>query len=131
MFQKENMRYWPIIGLISIPFFIAVAIMDYFFPFAEDINVLLPESLLFYPVMGFIAEMIFHVAPLLLFYGGITALFKRVDRKTILIVIIIVVSMIEAVFQFVFDTSTTRPIWIKGIDALRLFLFAMVQPLDL
>ena len=45
---------------------VAIIIADFFIRYPEDINVPVPEALLFYPAVGFVAEIAFHVLPLAL-----------------------------------------------------------------
>lgn len=45
--------------------FASIAILiDLINPFSSDINILFPKSLLFYPVIAFFVEVVFHVFPL-------------------------------------------------------------------
>lgn len=48
-------------GLLFIP-------VDLLFKMSPDINVLFPQSLLYYPVLGFIVDVLFHLIPVSLLY---------------------------------------------------------------
>ncbi len=127
IFRKGKPKKWMIVSLIPLAFALGVILMEVFYPFSEDINVLFPKSLLFYPVMGFVAEIIFQLVPLSLLFALLTVIFKKVDQNKIIILCIMIVSLIEPIFQFLFDTSVSRPLWIKLIDAFRIYLFCCVQ----
>lgn len=45
-------------------FVVPTILVDVFQPFSEDLNVGLPSALLFYPVMGFVVEIVFHLLPM-------------------------------------------------------------------
>lgn len=75
--------------------------------FPRDINVAFPASLLFYPLMGFVVEAVFHLAPLavlLLLLGSLVA--KR-HRKWAVWTSLVLVAPSEAIFQ----------LWIAPPDA--------------
>ena len=42
-------------------FVVPTILVDLLQPFPEDLNVALPSALLFYPVMGFVVEIVFHL----------------------------------------------------------------------
>lgn len=54
-----------LIGFVLATSFALIAIVvDVSVRFPADMNILFPESLLFYPVIGFCVEIVFHVLPL-------------------------------------------------------------------
>ena len=42
---------------------VAIVIADFIIRYPQDMNVPVPQSLLFYPAIGFVAEIVFHVLP--------------------------------------------------------------------
>jgi hypothetical protein len=86
--------------LAAFLFFIPIVIIDLKIPFPENINVSFPESIFFYPAMGFFVEIIFHLFPLLLLYNLIKILKIKASRDFIIWTCIIIVSIAEPLFQY-------------------------------
>ena len=58
----------PLSGLMGLgaAFLVPAVVIDLVFPFPEGLNMALPGALAFYPVAGFVAEVVFHLLPLAL-----------------------------------------------------------------
>ena len=80
---------------------VSVIIADLFIRYPEDTNVPVPEALLFYPVMGFVAEMIFHVMPLALLLLVLSPFRKRLGTDNYIRIGIIIAAIAEPTFQVV------------------------------
>jgi hypothetical protein len=126
IYRREHLKGLFLISLLTVPFALGAILVDLVFPYPEDINVLLPQSLLFYPTMGFVVEILFHLLPLTLLLVLLTSVFKGRDFDRIFLVIIVIISLLEPLYQFDFS-GTGHPIWISAIEGLRLFLFSYVQ----
>ncbi len=70
---KTGMRIAAFCAFVFGAFIIASDLVE---PFPHDINVLPPQSLLFYPVMGFLVECVFHLLALTILLIVLTALFR-------------------------------------------------------
>jgi hypothetical protein len=58
-------------ALTTLPFAVVVILADCFVSrFPRDLNVPWPQSLLFYPVIGFVVEVLFHALPIALAVGA-------------------------------------------------------------
>ena len=62
-------------------FALIAIIVDIGIKFPASMNVLFPESLLFYPVIGFCVEIVFHVLPLSILILILGGLFPTMVRK--------------------------------------------------
>ena len=64
IYEKENLtaalQWSSLAALLGI----VMILVDTKIIFSADMNVLFPESLLFYPAIGFLVEIVFHVLPL-------------------------------------------------------------------
>jgi hypothetical protein len=62
---------------------VAIVIADFLIRYPEDTNVPVPEALLFYPSVGFVAEIAFHLLPLALLLFFLAPLCKQLgsDRR--------------------------------------------------
>jgi len=125
IFKRENLRGLLLSSILALPFVIAAILIDLTFPWGADINTLLPESLFFYPTMGFVVEILFHTLPLTLLLLLLTSLFKNADSEKIILVCILLISILEPIYQAGF--SAGHPLWIMVIDGIRLFFFSLVQ----
>ena len=103
----------------------AIIIADSTLRFGAAINVTWPASMLFYPVMAFIAEVAFHLVPLTL----VVTVSKRWRRMTTgagaVAVPIITVALFEAIYQVVGSSSGGISRWLLAYLALHMTAFAV------
>ena len=108
---------------------VAIVIADFFIRYPEDINVPIPQAILFYPSVGFIAEIVFHVLPLALLLIILNPLGSWVGRERVIWLAILVVAVLEPTFQILFGgevlTWGSAFTWIHvfAIAALQLYVF--------
>jgi len=89
--------FWP--AVIAIVLAGLMILVDSRVVLSEDINALFPQSLFFYPAVGYAAEILFHVLPLFLVLTPLTSLSKSLQFETVIWPCILIVSLIEPVFQ--------------------------------
>jgi len=87
--------------LLALPFGIVIILIDLLAPFPEDIALPLPVSLLIYPAMGFVAEMIFHILPLTFLFLVLRVLFRKVRTYRIIGFSILVAAFLESIYHMV------------------------------
>jgi hypothetical protein len=63
VYRPGNYRGLLLAVVLALPFGAAIILVDRAAPFPIDTNVLYPDSLAFYPVMGYVVEIIFHILP--------------------------------------------------------------------
>ena len=98
--------------------------------FPKDLNVEFPHSLLFYPSIGYIVEIIFHVLPFTLCFFIVTTIFKQLDQTKALLIVIPLIALIEPIFQII-NFGRNYPFWavayvgvnILAINLSQLWLF--------
>jgi hypothetical protein len=118
---KKALWYSWLVGL-----FVSVAILvDLKSAFPQDMNVPLPLALLFYPIIAFFVEMIFHVLPLALLLPALTSIFKPAIYVRVLWFCIIMVALLEPTYQAL--NMTDSPTWAVIIVWLNLFAFNLAQ----
>ena len=111
----------------AVPFMVAVTLADVWLRFPADVNVPLPDGLLFYPAMGFVAQVLLHVVPLAILVPltGVVAPSWSIGRR--FWVCIVLVATLEAAFQvrsaWAHDTLTALPLFV----GVHLFLFGIVE----
>ena len=64
-----------------------------------DMNVPLPWALLFYPVIAYIVEVVFHTLPLALLLSVLGLLFKKLNTPALIWVCLFIAAMLEPIFQ--------------------------------
>lgn len=98
--------------IVTLPFvlFGGMVWVDTMGVFPRDLNAAFPHSLLFYPSIAYVVEIIFHVLPLALCFFIITAVFKLRDRTMALFICIPLVALIEPIFQ-IMNFGRDYPVW--------------------
>ena len=94
--------------------------------YSADINVLFPKSLLFYPAMGYVAEILFQILPLTLVLIVLTPLSKKTNDNKVIWISIIVASLFEPIFQTSIG-SGPLPLWFVAFEFMRIFLVILSQ----
>jgi hypothetical protein len=128
IYKKEHLK--KRLRLISIAcVFIPVSILvDVKVGFPPEMNILFPDSLLFYPAIAFFVEIIFHVMPLATLLYLLTTIFKTISDHKITGVCIIIVALAEPVYQTLDMFSSHHfPLWSSLFILLNLFLFNVTQ----
>jgi hypothetical protein len=127
IYKKENLNgVFHRSGLAALFALITILVVDLNVPFPADMNVLFPESLFFYPAIGFFVEILFHVLPLSLLLISLTSIFKNMSHEKIIWICIFIVSLLEPIYQTMTMFSKS-PLWAAVIVLLNLFLFNLAQ----
>ena len=104
---------------------VAIVIADFFIRYPEDINVPIPQAILFYPSVGFIAEIVFHVLPLALLLIILNPLGSWVGRERVIWLAILVVAVLEPTFQILFGGEVLT--WRSAFTWIHVFAIAFLQ----
>ena len=116
-----RLQYLGIAALLGL----GMILVDYLSNLPEDINILFPYSLLYYPIFGFIVEVLFHMVPLFLTLA-FTDRFTELDESRI-IYCVLLVSVLEPVFQLGLGFSVQIPLWATLYIGLNIFFINFVQ----
>lgn len=93
--------------------------------FPPDLNVLPPDSLLFYPAIAVVAETVFHVVPLALLLLVLPPLLGSPDRRHLLLGCLLVAALPEPVFQVLAGFGDS-PRWANLFVGVHLVVFSSV-----
>ncbi len=85
---------------------IAIVIADVVFRYPHDINAPMPQALAFYPSIGLVAEILFHILPLTIVLTLLLPLRDRLGVDQTVIIAIALVAVAEPTFQVVFGDGT-------------------------
>lgn len=125
IYRKKNVKaLLSSFGLVLL--FVCIAILvDLKIIYPADTHLLFPESILFYPAMAFLVEIIFHLVPLslLLFLG--TSLFRKTNAEIIFWNCIVITSLLEPTYQVFFMKGF--PMWAAIVVWLNVFFFNLTQ----
>jgi hypothetical protein len=116
-------------------FGIVVIVVDVAIVHPADMNVPFPESLLFYPVIGFMVEILFHLLPLCLLLTVIPAFVGHGRSEAAVWVSLILVALLEPAFQ-TWTAASGAPVvggpytyaaWAVVSDGLQVFAINLCQ----
>ena len=124
IYRKKSWKVY--LGVFGIALFFGVLVIAadlWWVNYPLDINIPVPESLLYYPVMGYMAEAVFHLLPLIFFFFLLKSV-TRLPMYTILMISLVLAAIAEPVFQIVvgdYDANT------RIFTGIHVFLFSIAQ----
>jgi NADH:ubiquinone oxidoreductase subunit K len=92
----------------------------------EVVNVPWPASLLFYPAIGFVAEIVFHALPLALVLAVVAPLAK-IDTNRLVWICIVFASLLEPAFQLSAGVADRALSWIDAYVWLQVWAVNLLQ----
>ena len=104
---------------------VAIVVADFIIRYPQDTNVPVPQALLFYPAVGFVAEIIFHVLPLVLLLLALNPLVGRLGRNRVVWLGILLVAVLEPTFQVLFEGKAFT--WGAAYTWIHVFAIAFLQ----
>jgi hypothetical protein len=108
-------------------FALTVVPADLLIRFPRDLNVPPPQSLFFYPVIGYVVELAFHALPLALLLLLLGPFWKRLRPNSLVWLCIFLVSALEPILQVRLGSSSHSFSWADGFVALHVFAFNVLQ----
>ena len=127
IFELQNLKGWFVASGLALLFAAVMIVIDSSIILPEDVNRPFPDSLLFYPTVGFVAEILFHVLPLTLLLFLATSLFKSLSFEAVVWPCIFLVALLEPAFQTWAGYSRPYPTWVMALIAVPIFLLNFTQ----
>lgn len=127
VYSKESRKGIITSTGLAVLFGLIIIIVDLLAVFPADINVPFPQSLLFYPAIGFVVEIIFHLLPLTVIIVLITLLAKKWNVDEIYWPVIILVSLVEPIYQAIPNFGHQVSIWTDAYIGIHIFLINLFQ----
>ena len=124
--SRESLRGVLLSTTVATLFAVAVIAVDLHIAFLYR-HVPPPESLLFYPAMAYVAEIVFHTLPLSLLLIALPSLFKALDSNRLIWWCIHFVSLLEPIFQLVGEFSKGSFSWTDAYVGLHVLAFNLLQ----
>ncbi len=110
-------------ALLAVP----TILLDLHTPFPRGLNVPLPQSLLFYPAMGYVVEISFHALPLALLLFLLAPIGKKLGPDRVFWTSIVFVALLEPVLQVLMGASGRSLSWIDVYVGLHVLAFNFLQ----
>lgn len=104
---------------------VAVVIADVLLRYPADLNVPVPQALLFYPAIGLTAEVVFHLLPLALLLLVLGAIVPRAGRERVTWLALALVAILEPLFQVFVGGGGAGPVDVY--TWFHVFVFAALQ----
>jgi len=125
IYKKDALMAFLRVSPITLLFAFIAIFVDLKMVFPAEMNIPFPEALLFYPAIGLVVEMLFHVLPLalLLFLTGLV--FNHKNTNGLMWGSMIIVALLEPVYQVVFMEED--PLWAKMLTWINLFVFNLLS----
>ena len=127
IYKREQRRWlWrsSALGALFAPVTIA---LDLKVVFPADMNVLFPKSLLFYPAIGFVVEVVFHVLPLSILLFALTRI-SAISHQRATMIGSAIVSLLEPIYQTMsMAASSHYPVWAVVFLPLYITVFNLFQ----
>ena len=128
IYQAQTMPAGLLVAAVLAVLFAALMILfDARIVLPEDVNRPFPHSLLFYPSIGFVVEVLFHLLPLTLLLLLLTAVFPGLPFQRIIWPVILLVALLEPLFQTMFGFIAPYPTWVTYFIAAHIFLINVTQ----
>jgi hypothetical protein len=104
---------------------VAIVVADLLIRYPENTNVPVPRALLFYPTVGFVAEVVFHLLPLMLLLLALSAFRHRLGADHVVWIAIVITALAEPTFQILFKGQ--RLTWASAYTWIHIFAIAFLQ----
>lgn len=127
IYGKENLRGLLVSAGLAALLALVMILVDLKAVLPEDINKLFPESLLFYPSIGYVVEVAFHVLPLSVLLIVLTSLSKSLSYERIILPCILLVSLPEPIYQTMAGFTRPVPALATGYIGLHIYLINLLQ----
>jgi hypothetical protein len=125
VYERGNPKRFLLAIALAVPFAAVIILVDRRAPFPVDTNVPFPDSIPFYPIMGYVAEVLFHILPFCLVYFVLGVLLGKASNTSIIWISILISALIEPVFQVVFGEG--QPVWAVAYVGLHVFLIGLAE----
>lgn len=126
VYTRAGVARWLWVIVPAVLLAAAMIVVDTRVAFPEDMNALLPHSLMYYPVIGYAVEILFHVLPLSILLFLLSVFLGNTRFEAIVWPAILVVSLLEPVFQARFSVGR-EPAWTVAYVAAHLLVFNLIQ----
>lgn len=122
---KRTLQGIGLSAILATALAFAIIIADFIIRYPEEMNVAIPQGLLFYPAIGFVAEIVFHLLPLALLLTVLKPLVGYLRKEQIIWFGILFVGVSEPTFQVMFEGEGFT--WGAAYTWVHVFVIALLQ----
>lgn len=128
IYRAENWKGLPRYFALALLFGGNAILIDLNIVFPADMNVPFPASLLFYPAIDFLVQIVFHVLPLTLLLFASSWLFKKTGREKTIWIGIVVVALLEPIYQMIdMHSVNSYSLWAVVLVGLHVYVINFVE----
>jgi len=122
---RQTLRGVALSAALATVLAVAIVIADSIIRYPQDMNVPLPQAWLFYPAIGFVAEIVFHIVPLALLLLLLSPLGGSIGAERVVWIGILLVAALEPTFHVL---SEGKPFtWGSAYTWIHVFAIAFLQ----
>ncbi len=125
--QGRTLRGVALAALLATLLVVPTIAVDAGVGFPRGINVPAPWSLLFYPAIAYVVEILFHVLPLALLLAAFRPLFKTLSPDRLVWLCIAFTALLEPAFQVHTGLSQGSPPVLNAYVGVHVFAFNLLQ----
>jgi len=125
--MDRSRRGIAVAATIATVFAVTIVPIDLVTRFPRNLNVPPPQSLFFYPAIGYVVEVAFHAVPLALLLGLVGPLWKKRNTAALVWPCLLFASVLEPLLQVRLGSTGTPFAWAEGYVALHVFAFNLLQ----
>lgn len=107
---RATLRGVAVSAALATALAVPVVIADTALRYPEDMNVPVPQAVAFYPAVGYVAELVFHVLPLALILLVLSPFRDRVGTGPLVWLAMGLVAALEPTFQVLFEKDPFSPL---------------------
>ena len=124
---KTSLKNYALGLRLSVAFSVGIAIViaDLLIRYPEDTNVPVPQALLFYPAVGFVAEVVFHLVPLVIVLLVLSPLRHWFSTNRVVWIALLITAISEPTFQILFKGEPLT--WESAYTWAHVFAIAFMQ----
>ncbi len=128
VYEKENLKEIIRSATLAALLGIIMIVVDTKIIFSADTNILFPKSLLFYPAIAFLVDILFHVLPLTVLLLIMNSVLKNVGFETVFWICLLIVALLEPTYQVMnMGPSNHFPGWAVAYVGVHIFLINIFQ----
>lgn len=128
IYRADNWKGWSHYFTLALLFGCNAILIDLNIVFPADMNVPFPASLLFYPAIDFLVQIVFHVLPLTLLLFALDLFFRNADRGKLIWVGMVIVALLEPIHHMLdMNSANAYSLWAVALVGLHVYVINFVE----
>ena len=127
VFQSVNRKGYRLAAILSIVFCLEAIMLDLVFRFPMGMNIPFPNSLIYYPAVGFVVNILFHVIMVTIVTGLLQLIAPHMTVEKTIWIAILLTAMVEPVYQMIFGAKVNGWTWLVVLTGVHVMLINLAQ----